>query len=135
MNLLKNKSDHTSNDKVQLFCGDFVVIEGELFADVNLTDGTTFLAAPKRRIRKITIKNGWNTQIFQILREKCDGKFIFKRNFLIILPNYVELSHEWFLTNFKYGLWLGLGFNCLMSQNKDIFSIYRTYKEIWKIIS
>ena len=39
---------------------------------------------------------------FQILREKCDGNFIFKENLLIILPNPVELSHEWVKTNFKY---------------------------------
>ena len=47
-------------------------------------------------------KNGWNKQTVQILREKCDGEFIFKGNLLCILPNTAELSHEWVLTNFKY---------------------------------
>ena len=41
-------------------------------------------------MQEILIKNGWKTQIVQILRDKCDGKFIFKGNFLSRLPNTVE---------------------------------------------
>ena len=45
------QSDHTSNDKVQIFRESVVVIEEELFDDVNLTDGTTFLAALIKRAK------------------------------------------------------------------------------------
>ena len=38
----------------------------------------------------------------QILREKRDDKFSFKENLLSRLPNPVELSHKWVLTNLKY---------------------------------
>ena len=38
----KNKSDHSSNNKVKLFCENIVVIEEEWFADANLTDGEKF---------------------------------------------------------------------------------------------
>ena len=34
--------------------------------------------------------------------EKRDGEFIFKGNLLSRLPNNVELSYNWVLTNFKY---------------------------------
>ena len=65
--------------------------EEECFSDVNLTYGATFLMAlvkrskngfnrkikftrdTKRHIQEIAIKNVWNTQIFHILHEKCDG--------------------------------------------------------------
>ena len=50
----------------------------------------------------MTIENGCNTYIFQILREEHDGKFYFKVDILSILPNPVELSHHWVLTNFNY---------------------------------
>ena len=33
------------------------------------------LGDTKGHIQKITINNDWNTQIFQILREKRDGTF------------------------------------------------------------
>ena len=79
---------------------------------MNLADDTTFSMAlikrvksrfnqkikspydTKGRIWKISINNGWNTQIVQILRGKCDGDFIFKVNFLSRLPKSVELSHK-----------------------------------------
>ena len=56
----------------------------------------------KQVIRKIAIKNGWNTRIVQIMCEKCDSTFLFKVNVLSIPPKTVEISHEWVLTNFKY---------------------------------
>ena len=73
---LKKKSDHTSNDKVTLFCENIVLIEEELFFDKNLTYCATFpttlikRAIPrsnrkinfprkiKQRIQEIVIKNG-----------------------------------------------------------------------------
>ena len=36
------------------------------------------------------------------MREKGGGKFLFKGNLLSRLQKSVELSHEWFLENFKY---------------------------------
>ena len=56
----------------------------------------------KRHIHTIAIKNGWNTQIIQILYEECDGKFQFYGNLLSRLPNPVELSHKWVLKICKY---------------------------------
>ena len=56
----------------------------------------------ERGIREITIKNCQNTQIVQILREKCDEDFIFKVNFLSRLPKLVELKHNWIKKNFNY---------------------------------
>ena len=53
-------------------------------------------------IQEISINNGWNTQIFQILREKCDGNFVFKGNLISRLPKPVELTHKWTNTNYKY---------------------------------
>ena len=49
----------------------------------------------------MTIENGCNTYIFQILREEHDGKFIFKGNMLSRLSKTVELSHKWVLKCFK----------------------------------
>ena len=42
---LKSKSYHTSNNKVQLFCKNSVVIKEEWFADINLTSAGTILTA------------------------------------------------------------------------------------------
>ena len=53
-------------------------------------------------IREIVINNGWNIHIVQILRDKRDGKLLFKRKPLSRKPNPVELSHEWVLTDLKY---------------------------------
>ena len=36
------------------------------------------------------------------MREERDDKFIFKVNMLSRLPELVEISHEWVLTNFNY---------------------------------
>ena len=47
----------------------------------------------RKRRREITINNGWNKQIFQILCEKPDVNFLFKGNFLVRLPKPVELQH------------------------------------------
>ena len=87
---------------------------------MNLTDGATFPAAltkpaktrinqkikflrdTKRRIREISINNGWNTHIVQILHEIRDGKFLFKGNLLSTLPKSVELLNEWIEKNFNY---------------------------------
>ena len=59
---------------------------------MNLTDVATFLMTliklsktrvnkkmcdTKRSMREITVSNGWNTQIIQILREIRDGNFFF----------------------------------------------------------
>ena len=109
---LKMKSDHTSNNKVKLFRENIVVIEDKWFDDMNLTYGASFPTAlikykkyrikqknnvPRDRkwhIRKIVINNSRKTQIVQILRGKCYGNFIFKRNVPIRIPNPVELSHK-----------------------------------------
>ena len=56
----------------------------------------------KQRIQEISINNGWNTHIVQILREKQDVNFLFKGNFLIRRPKTVGLSHELVNMNFKY---------------------------------
>ena len=56
----------------------------------------------KQHIRNIAINNGWNTQTVHILREECDGKFIFKVNIISRIPKLVEPSHEWALKIFKY---------------------------------
>ena len=87
---------------------------------MNLTDGATFpmplikcakirvnqkIIFPretKRRIQEIAINNGWNTQIVHILREIRDGKFLYKGNFLSIIPKAVEQTNKWINTNFKY---------------------------------
>ena len=87
-----------------------MVIEEEWFDNNNLTDGATFPTTlikcaktisnhkinfqhdTKLRIWGISINNGWNKQIVQILREKRDGNFLFKVNFLSRLPKPVELS-------------------------------------------
>ena len=61
-----------------------------------------FTCDTKWRIREIAISNVCNTHIVQILREKNDGRFIFRGYFLSGLTNPVEISHEWVLTNFKY---------------------------------
>ena len=50
----------------------------------------------------ISINNGWNTQIVQILGDKSGGNFLLKGILLSILPKSVELSNEWIKTNFKY---------------------------------
>ena len=89
-----------------------IVIEGEYFDDMDLTDGATFLTDlikraknrvnkriifprdTRRRIRDIAINNGRNTQIVQILYEIHDRNFLFKGNFLSRLPTPVELTHE-----------------------------------------
>ena len=63
---------------------------------------TNFPHDTKWRIYTIAINNVWNTHIIQILREECDGRFHLFGNRLNILPNTVELSHEWVLMNFKY---------------------------------
>ena len=39
---MKIKSNHSSNNKVILFCENIVVIEEEWFDDMNLTDDETF---------------------------------------------------------------------------------------------
>ena len=39
---MKNKSNHLSNNNVQLFYEYIVVIEEKLFADINLADGAIF---------------------------------------------------------------------------------------------
>ena len=41
----KNQSDYTSKNKVNFYRGSIAVIEGEWFADMNSTDGETFLVA------------------------------------------------------------------------------------------
>ena len=97
-----------------------MAIEEEWFDDMNLTDVATFTSAlvkcaktrvylkikfprdTKRRIREISINNGYNTQIVHILREIHDGNFLFKVNLLIIIPKFVELTHNWIKTKFKY---------------------------------
>ena len=73
-------------------------IEEEWFADMNLPDGKTFPTALIKRskyiinqcfsfsrdknqlMQEIAINNGWNTQIVQVLHQKCDGVFL-KENF------------------------------------------------------
>ena len=51
---------------------------------------------------KFAINNGCNTQVVHILREECDGAFIFKGDLLNRLPKSVEPSHDWALKSFKY---------------------------------
>ena len=72
----------------------------------------------KRRIRKISIKNALNTLIVHILCEKHDGEFLFKVNLISRLPNPVELSQEWVLTNLKYKEPFFIIY-CLVSQERD----------------
>ena len=114
----KTESDHTSNNKVKLFRENIVVIEEEWFSDMNLTDDLTFLKVlikhakyiinqkipcdTQQNIHKIAMNNIWNTPIVQILREKCDAKFLFKVSLLSRIANSIELLHEWVLTHFKY---------------------------------
>ena len=87
---------------------------------MNLSDGATFTMALIKRatyrfnkkinvprdtnqhIIEIETNNGWNTQIVHILREKRDGKFIFKDNLLSRLKKPLELSHKWVNMNPKY---------------------------------
>ena len=87
---------------------------------MNLTDGATFLMAlikraksrfnqkikfprnTKQRICETEIKNGWNPQVVNTLREESDGKFIFKGNMISRVPKNVELSHKWILKNTKF---------------------------------
>ena len=40
---MRGKSDHSSNNKVQLFRENILFIEEEWFSDMNLIDGATFL--------------------------------------------------------------------------------------------
>ena len=56
----------------------------------------------KRRMREIAIHDSCNTQIVHILRDKRDGKLLFKGTFISILTKPVELTHKWIKTNFKY---------------------------------
>ena len=74
----KKQPDHTSNNKVKLFCENIVLSEEEYFDDTSLTDGATYLTAlikiskykfiqmmkfpreTKQRIQEIAINNGWN---------------------------------------------------------------------------
>ena len=97
-----------------------MIIDEEWFDDIILTDGATFTMPlikcaktrvnqkikfpcnTKRCIQAILINKYCNTSIVQILREISYGDFIFKGNFLIRLPKYVELSYEWIKKIFKY---------------------------------
>ena len=56
----------------------------------------------KRHIYSTTINNSCNTQIVKIFHAECDGNFNFSVDMLSRLPNPVEISHEWLLTNFKH---------------------------------
>ena len=56
----------------------------------------------KQSNSKIAINNVWNKQVIHILREEHEGNFIVKVNLISRLPKSVDLSHERFLTNFKY---------------------------------
>ena len=83
------------------------------FSDVSLTDGLTFMTAlikraksiinifiphdTKKRRREISINNGYNTQVVQILCGERVVKFIFKGKLLRRPPKPVEISHEWVL--------------------------------------
>ena len=53
-------------------------------------------------MHEISIYNGWNTQVVQILCKECDDKLIFKGYLISRTPKPVELSHEWVLKMFKY---------------------------------
>ena len=96
-----------------------MVIEEEWFAYMNLTGGATFPMALAKRTKsrinqnnfhmtqsdayaKLQINNCWDTQVFQILNEERDGKFVFKVNMLSRLTKNVEISHEWVLEHFNY---------------------------------
>ena len=48
----------------------------------------------KEHKQEIAIKNGWNTRIFQILRDIHDGNFIFKGKFYNRLTKPVEITYE-----------------------------------------
>ena len=115
---IKSKSDHSSNNRVKLFCQNIVFIEEEWFADINLNYGATSLTALTKRaqsifnkkqfrdtrlnIPEITIINDWNIQVIHIFHEGSSGKFIFNGNILYRILQLFELSHEWILKNFKY---------------------------------
>ena len=101
---------------------------------MNLTNGATFLMAlikraktrfnfknlcdSKRHIQEIAINNGWNMHIFQILREKRDGNFIFTGNLLREPPKPVKLSHEWIKKIFKVQE-PEFNLDCLLIQKTD----------------
>ena len=53
-------------------------------------------------MQEITINNGWNRQVLQILREEPNGDSVLKGNMISILTRPVELSYEWVLTYSKY---------------------------------
>ena len=91
----KLKSNQTTHPTIKLFfCEPVVVIEGEYFDDMTLTDGANFpmllikrkktrvnqrIKFPRdtrRRIQEIAINNGWKTQIVYILREIRDGNYL-----------------------------------------------------------
>ena len=115
---MKNKSDHTSRDKVKLFRKDIVVVKEEWFADMNLTGGAIFLTSlikgAKLKINKIidVTQSDTYTKFQQILigthrlsrycMKNVMVTFIFKGSFLTILPNPVKLSHKRVLKHFKY---------------------------------
>ena len=56
----------------------------------------------KRRICKIEIQNGWNTQVVQVLCEDRDCRFHFKASAISRISNAIELSHGWILKKIKY---------------------------------
>ena len=61
-------------------------------AKTRVNQKINFTRDTKRRIQEITINNGWNTQIVQILRDIRDGNFLFKGPFLSRLTKPVELT-------------------------------------------
>ena len=69
-------------------------------------------------IQEITIYSGWNTHIVRILYKKCDGAFLFKGNFLSILPKPVGLSHEC-IRRISSIMIQSFTLDCLMSQKTD----------------
>ena len=71
-------------------------------ATTRVNQNINFRRDTKRHIRYIAINNGWNTQIFQLLREMHDEIFIVKGKFLSRPPKYDELSHECIKKIFKY---------------------------------
>ena len=87
---------------------------------MNLTDGANFpmplIKISKTRVNKkrdfprdkkhciqeISINIVWNTHIVQILREIRDGKFLFRKKIISIIPKNVVLTYKRIKTNSKY---------------------------------
>ena len=68
---MKSKSDHSSNNKVELSWKNIVVVEEEWFSDMDLTDGATFPMSLIKRT-KYRFNRKFN---FHMTQSDAYGKF------------------------------------------------------------